>query len=486
MESTKPSEKNMEVIQGGSGWNAQTTETKTSFDDGWVESTKPPQNTVEEIINDGSDDVAPYIAVAAANNGVKCGMKNRFIALGGVLLVATISTVAIMLSKKDVPDGKDFQVGQQKKPLSAPYLPLSKIYGGSPATRDSWPYMATLQGDNGHFCGGTLIARDVILTAAHCGGIFSTYSAGLGGKDFNNDHDFEVLAVTMELPHPNYNGENAIPDNDFMLLFLEGPSTAENVMTVKLNSYASVPTVGQDVWATGWGDTDQDLMQIEVQVVSNEACEASGAYIGESYLAFYDLITDNMLCAKDDGQDVCLGDDGGPLVINGYDGDIQVGVISASLCATDPFPGVYARVSEAYEWIQDEVCARSNYASEAGFDCSGNPGNDDDWEECTGSTANWVDSWGDGCDWYESNDIPGCPNYGHHGAVANCCYCFDSTIVDPCNICPNGLTADDCFVPYPESGNEYTCQQLIYFAASYESDSETCRIFEVTEQSCCP
>ena len=92
-------------------------------------------------------------------------------------------------------------------------------------------------------------------------------------------------------------------------------------------------------------------MQIEVQVESNEACEASGAYIGGSYLTFNDLITDNMLCAIDDGQDVCRGDEGGPLVINGSDGDIQVGVVSFSLCATDPFPGVYARVSEAYEWI---------------------------------------------------------------------------------------------------------------------------------------
>ena len=423
MESTKPTEeKNMEAIQGGSGWNVQSTETKTSFDDGCVESTKPPH------INDGSDDVAPsssfsantpvhqLIAVAPTNNGVKCGMKNRFIALGGLLLVATISTVAIMLTKEPEPNEKE------KKPLTVPstpletYQPLLKIQNGAEAAGDSWPYMATLQGDDGHFCGGTLIAKDVILTAAQCGGRFSSYSAVLGSKDFNND-PFEVLAVTMELPHPNYNGENAIPDNDFMLLFLEGPSTADNVMTANLNSYASVPTVGQDVWATGWGDTDEVLMQIEVQVVSNEACEASGAYIDGSYLTFNDLITDNMLCAMDDGQDVCRGDAGGPLVISGCDGDIQVGVISASLCGTDSsdqFPGVYARVSEAYEWIQDEVCARSYYASEAGFDCSG----------CTGSTANWVDYWGDGCDWYESNDIPGCPYYGHYGALANCCYCF--------------------------------------------------------------
>ena len=170
MESTKPTEeKNMEAIQGGSGWNVQSTETKTSFDDGCVESTKPPH------INDGSDDVAPsssfsantpvhqLIAVAPTNNGVKCGMKNRFIALGGLLLVATISTVAIMLTKEPEPNEKE------KKPLTVPstpletYQPLLKIQNGAEAAGDSWPYMATLQGDDGHFCGGTLIVKDVLM-----------------------------------------------------------------------------------------------------------------------------------------------------------------------------------------------------------------------------------------------------------------------------------------------------------------------------------
>ena len=48
---------------------------------------------------------------------------------------------------------------------------------------------------------------------------------------------------------------------------------------------------------------------------------------------------------------------------------------------------------------------------------------------CTGSTPGWVDSSGDGCEWYESVDMPGCPRYGqmYDGGmgVANvyCCYC---------------------------------------------------------------
>jgi hypothetical protein len=45
-------------------------------------------------------------------------------------------------------------------------------------------------------------------------------------------------------------------------------------------------------------------------------------------------------------------------------------------------------------------------------------------------TPNWVDKDGDGCDWYEENDLPGCPNNGSSWegnmgtADDNCCYCF--------------------------------------------------------------
>jgi hypothetical protein len=46
------------------------------------------------------------------------------------------------------------------------------------------------------------------------------------------------------------------------------------------------------------------------------------------------------------------------------------------------------------------------------------------------NTPNWIDNFGDGCDWYEANDAPGCPSYGNTGgalgiANENCCHCVN-------------------------------------------------------------
>jgi trypsin len=247
----------------------------------------------------------------------------------------------------------------------------TRIIGGSEAVEDRYSYAAYLGG-----CGGSLIARDVVLTAAHCG---SPTSAVLGRHNVN-DSDGEVIPVRKELPHPEYNGAIS-NENDFKLIFLEGTPTTDNIITVKLNSDPLVPSMGQDMTVMGWGIIDTALwissdvlMNVEVSAISNEDCDTSeGVADDGTYFTYNGAIAENMLCARANGKDSCNGDSGGPLVIKGDNGsaDVQVGVVSWGFgCALDLFPGVYARVSNAYEWIQTEVCNGSAYASEAGFDCS--------------------------------------------------------------------------------------------------------------------
>lgn len=254
----------------------------------------------------------------------------------------------------------------------------TRIIGGTQATEDRFAYAVSIQDDIGHFCGGSLIAKDVVLTAAHCKG--GPYNVVIGRHDLN-DNDGEVIAMKEELPHPNYDPKST--NNDFMLVFLERAADVSNNDLMKLNSQNNVPSMGQSVTVMGWGDTDirdnvstlsDALMNVNVNVISNQECDASEGTIDGYDDNYNEQITQNMLCAEHaKRKDSCQGDSGGPLVIKGANGgsDLQVGVVSWGVgCAHDDFPGVYARVSRAYDWIETEACKGSYYAANAGFDCS--------------------------------------------------------------------------------------------------------------------
>ena len=86
-----------------------------------------------------------------------------------------------------------------------------------------------------------------------------------------------------------------------------------------------------------------------------------------------------MMCAAHratngtEARDVCFGDSGGALIIDGGRAadDIQIGVVSWGEefpCDADDKPGVYARISEYYDWIRKTVCENSR-ANELSFDC---------------------------------------------------------------------------------------------------------------------
>ena len=254
----------------------------------------------------------------------------------------------------------------------------TRIIGGTEATEDRHSYAVSLSDDIGHFCGGSLIAPDVVLTAAHCQG--GAYDVIVGRHDVD-DNDGEVIKTKYDKPHPNYNPSTT--DQDFMLVFLLSPVSVTNVDLVKLNKDNNYPSVGEEVTVMGWGDTNiQDsvsdlsdvLMHVDVNVISNNECDDSEGYVSGYFDSYNGQITNNMLCARKvgGGEDSCQGDSGGPLVVKGGSAsqDVQVGVVSWGVgCASEHFPGVYARVSKSYDWIEQEVCKGSNYASEASFDC---------------------------------------------------------------------------------------------------------------------
>ena len=192
-------------------------------------------------------------------------------------------------------------------------------------------------------------------------------------------------------------------DNDFMLLRLRYPAdTRYDIITP--NSSHSKPSVGSKVDVMGWGDThisdhveqlSDVLMTVDVKVMSNSDCDNSEGYIDGSYGNYHGQITSNMLCANDfaNREDSCQGDSGGPLV----QGDSLVGVVSWGIgCASNHFPGVYARVSKAYNWIENEVCKNSSYKPDwCGGSGSANVPSDD--RPSTGAVGDGSGSGGSRC-----------------------------------------------------------------------------------------
>jgi trypsin len=208
----------------------------------------------------------------------------------------------------------------------------------------------------------------MVLTAAHCQG--GSYNVVIGRHSLNSNSG-ESIPMQSETPHPKY--DDRTTDSDWMLVKLER-STTQNVPFIKLNNDGNSPQVGQEVTVMGWGDMTSDdmtqeladvLMSVDVNVISNSDCDASKGSINGWSDSYNGQITSNMLCAADKGQDSCQGDSGGPLVIQGKSGDgsddVQVGVVSWGVgCASPDFPGVYSRLSEAYDWIVSEVCSQSS------------------------------------------------------------------------------------------------------------------------------
>lgn len=235
-----------------------------------------------------------------------------------------------------------------------------KIIGGNPSSNADWSWMAALvyQSDVQVFCGGSLIAKDWVLTAAHCVASKTGQALeALVNRPNVLSTQGERIAVKQIVIHPQFNAINF--KNDIALLKLSSPAHSEPIEI--LSQYSEQDGAGQNALALGWGNTStyrqifpDDLQQVMLPIVSNATCKEH--MVG---------IEDYMLCAgfAEGGKDTCEGDSGGPLVV--FDADSgawrQAAITSfgEAECAAKGYYGVYTRLKSYAAFIADTVCAKS-------------------------------------------------------------------------------------------------------------------------------
>lgn len=230
-----------------------------------------------------------------------------------------------------------------------------KVIGGH-ASAETRPFFARLYYEGkllSSICGGALIGKRLVVTAAHC--VAKTpwrLEVRIGGNEVQTE-SLPIIRVQRVLVHPEFNTKTLA--NDIAILVLDKDGSDKPSAFLGLNRDSDVPAFGQETTVLGFGNTStlgilraNELREVHVPVLNTLTCKGlDGLYGG---------ISENVICAGDlqsGGRDACQGDSGGPLIAG--DRPVLVGIVSfGDSCGQKNAPGIYTRVSSYVAWIDEQ------------------------------------------------------------------------------------------------------------------------------------
>uniref|UniRef100_A0A0A1WRV5 Serine protease gd n=1 Tax=Zeugodacus cucurbitae TaxID=28588 RepID=A0A0A1WRV5_ZEUCU len=211
------------------------------------------------------------------------------------------------------------------------------VYGGDEVSRGQFPWLTAIYNkvpDGLNFkCGGTLISRRTVISAAHCFNDLKKDQIVLYFGRYNLQSYSEDSIVLREVKQLIIHTDYVInqPNADLALLQIEAlEKFSEYIKPICLSELDESPPVGKTASVIGWGYKSEEEKNIsslpkvvDVKVVSNGDCLSSSE-------AFQTIVTDKTICAGNrDGTGPCIGDSGGALMLFRNNRWVLRGVVSA-------------------------------------------------------------------------------------------------------------------------------------------------------------
>ena len=196
-----------------------------------------------------------------------------------------------------------------------------RIVGGELTKIEKHPWQVALNinwpSGEVYLCGGSLITKEWVLTAAHCfhpQNVTSDTRAKAGATNYNRSGNW--APIEQVVVHESY--DRKTHENDLALVRLRIPQPGRSIPMAG----PGLSLVGERLEVTGWGATVEDgtpsseLRLARVPYVEAATCNKAGSYNG--------AVRPGMLCAgeHEGGTDSCQGDSGGPLALRQPDGPV--------------------------------------------------------------------------------------------------------------------------------------------------------------------
>jgi hypothetical protein len=293
------------------------------------------------------------------------GDATSLVALLGILLTVSVAPASARLTNHRHAGALTVSRSTDRRKPTRSALAHAAVIGGKSAETGTFPWLAYIADFKGEeevdLCTGTVVASNLVLTAAHCAENIETgvldepaaYRVVTGNVDWTAAPR-QISGVSRVVVYPGFNRNDLT--GDAALLVLSTPNTEPAIALASYPSDAHLLEAGTAAVIAGWGKTYSEQETLTERLQWAGTAVQGPAYCEENAPPFYEGSEICTINPPSYETGVCFGDSGGPLIALNPDGSgfVELGVTSHLYgeCLTSR-PSVFTRADIIASWVHE-------------------------------------------------------------------------------------------------------------------------------------